>query len=79
LVRKRILISIYVDDFLIAAKTLQKIKKIKNILNKTFKIKDFGETKIIIEIRVIKNRFKGTLTLDQASYVHQILKKKIFY
>jgi len=34
-----------------------------------FKIKDLGEAKIIIEIRVIKNRFKGTLILNQISYV----------
>jgi len=27
-------------------------------------------------MRVIKNRFKGTLILDQTSYVYQVLKKK---
>jgi len=52
------------------------MQKIKNIFNKAFKIKDFRETKIIIGMRVIKNRFKETLILDQISYVHQILKKK---
>jgi len=76
LVRKRILINIYVDNLLIAAKTLQKIQKIKNILNKIFKIKDLKEARIIIGMRVIKNRFKGTLILNQVSYVHQVLKKK---
>jgi len=76
LVRKGILISIYVDDLLITAKTLQKIQKIKNILNKAFKIKDLGEAKIIIGIRVIRDRFKGILILNQISYVYQVLKKK---
>jgi len=70
LVRKGILIGIYVDNLLIAIKTLQKIQKIQNILNKTFKIKDFREAKIIIGIRVIKNRFKRILILNQASYVY---------
>jgi len=76
LVRKGILISVYVDDLLIAAKTLQKVQKIKNILNKAFKIKDLGKARIIIGMRVIKDRLKGTLTLNQASYVHQVLKKE---
>jgi len=76
LVRKKILINIYVDDLLIAAKILQKIQKIKNILNKAFKIKDFGKAKIIIGMRVIRNRFKRILILNQASYVYQVLKKK---
>jgi len=39
-------------------------------------MKDFKKAKIIIGIRVIKNRFKGTLILNQASYVHQVLKEK---
>jgi len=46
------------------------MQKIKNIFNKAFKIKDLKKTKIIIGIRVIKNRFKGTLILNQISYVH---------
>jgi len=33
-------------------------------------MKDLGEARIIIGIRVIKNRFKGILILDQASYVY---------
>jgi len=58
------------------------MQKIKNILNKAFKIKNLGEAKIIIGMRVIRNRFKGILILNQASYVHQVLKKKkkkLFY
>jgi len=42
----------------------------KYILNRTFEMKNLGETRIIIEIRVIKDRFKGTLTLNQTSYVY---------
>jgi len=76
LVRKGILIGVYVDDLLIAAKTLQKMQKIKNIFNKAFKIKDLGKAKIIIGIRVIRDRLKRILTLDQASYVHQVLEKE---
>jgi len=52
------------------------MQKIKNILNKAFKMKDLGETRIIIGIRVIRDRFKGILILNQVSYVYQVLEKK---
>jgi len=49
---------------------MQEVQEIKNVLNRAFKIKDLGEARVIISIRVIKDRFKGTLTLNQTSYVH---------
>jgi len=39
-------------------------------------MKNLGKAKIIIGIRVIKDRLKGTLILNQISYVYQVLKKK---
>jgi len=40
------------------------------MLNRAFEIKNFGETRIIIGIRVIKNRFKGILILNQTLYIY---------
>jgi len=40
------------------------------MLNRAFEIKDFGDARIIIEIRIIQDRFKGTLILNQTSYVY---------
>jgi len=34
------------------------------MLNRVFKIKDFKKVRIIIGIRVIRDRFKKTLTLN---------------
>jgi len=67
------MIGVYVNDLLIAARITQKVQEIKNMLNRAFEIKDLGETRVIIGIRVIKDRFKGILILDQTSYVHQVL------
>jgi len=43
---------------------MQKIKNIKNILNRAFEIKNLGEIRIIIGIRMIRDRFKGILILN---------------
>jgi len=40
------------------------------MLNRAFEIKKLGKVRIIIEIRVIKNRFKRILILNQTSYVY---------
>jgi len=34
------------------------------MLNRVFKIKDLGKARVIINIRVIKDRLKKTLTLN---------------
>jgi len=73
LVREGILIGVYVDDLLIAARTMQEVQEVKDVLNRAFEMKDLGEARVIIGIRVIRDRLKGTLTLDQTSYVHQVL------
>jgi len=40
------------------------------MLNRAFEIKNLEETRIIIGIRIIKNRFKGILMLNQTLYIY---------
>ena len=48
-----IIVSIYVNNLLIAAMSLKLIKKAKAVLSKEFNIKDLREAQIIIEIQII--------------------------
>ena len=48
-----IMVSIYVDNLLIAATSLKLIKKAKAVLSKEFNIKDLEEAQIIIEMQII--------------------------
>ena len=45
-----IIIGVYVNDFLIANKIMQKINHTKTVLNKTFKMSNFSEAQIIVEL-----------------------------
>ena len=45
-----IIISIYVDNLLIAATSLELIKKAKAVLSKKFDMKDLEEAQMIIEM-----------------------------
>ena len=64
-----IIVSIYVDDLLIAATSLDLVKKAKAVLCKEFNMKDLGEARMIIGMRIIRHRNRRLLTLDQESYV----------
>lgn len=45
----------------------------KQVLNKAFEMSDLGEAQTIIGLRIVRDRNKRTLTLDQASYVEEVL------
>ena len=48
-----IIISIYVNNLLIAAMSLKLIKEAKAVLSKKFNMKDLEEAQIIIEMQII--------------------------
>ena len=48
-----IMVSIYVDNLLIAATLIELIKKVKGVLSKEFNMKNLREARMIIEIQII--------------------------
>jgi hypothetical protein len=69
------LVSVYVDDLLVAAKSLNAVEKIKAALKGRFEMSDFGEATTILGINIRRDWKKGTLTLEQADYVRSLLVK----
>ena len=64
-----IMISIYVDNLLIAATSLELIKEVKGVLSKKFNMKDLEEARMIIEMQIICHQLKRLLMLNQALYI----------
>ena len=64
-----IMVSIYVDNLLIAATLIKLIKKAKRVLSKEFNVKDLEEARMIIEMQIICHQLKRLLMLNQASYI----------
>ena len=64
-----IMVSIYVDNLLIAATLIELIKKVKGVLSKKFNMKDLEEARMIIGMWIIHHQLKRLLTLDQTSYI----------
>ena len=67
------LISLYVDDILIAGTDLQEVKRIKQQFTEHFEMKDMGELNYYLGMKI--TRTSDFIKLDQAGYVREILEK----
>lgn len=69
------ILSLYVDDMLLAANCLDMIAKTKPYLGSMFEMKDMGEAMYVLGIRITRDRDSRLLYLDQEKYLEKVLKK----
>ena len=70
---KRVMMAVYVDDFVIADNDAGLREWLKQGLQAHFKLKDLGELQWCLGLRVTRDRAKRTLTLDQHGYIEELL------
>ena len=68
-----IIICLYVDDMIIFGADLQVVINTKSFLRSKFDMKDLGEAKVILGIKII--RTLNVLNLSQEHHVEKILKR----
>jgi len=66
---------LYVDDLLIFANSVHLINNLKGKLSSKFKMKDFGNEINYLGIKIVHDRLKGVLYLDQSCYLWNVLKR----
>lgn len=71
--RKNIYAVLYVDDIVIVSGDMDELNKLKNYLLKRFHMKDLGDIKLFLGIRV--TRENDQICIDQTKYIHDILVK----
>ena len=64
-----IMISIYMNNLLIAAMLIELIKEAKRVLSKEFNMKNLEEARMIIEMQIIHYQLKKLLMLNQTLYI----------
>lgn len=72
---KMIFVTIYVDDFLLFTNDSEMKKKLKTYLNSRFKMKDLGEAKLCLGLRITRDRTKGKIWIDQQQYILDVLNR----
>ena len=65
-------ILVYVDDMVMAYKNLSVLKEMKKKIASKFDIKDLGECAWLLGIAVSQNKDKGTITLNQRSFIEEL-------
>jgi len=71
---KFIILAVHVDNMLIVSNSNLKLTEMKLNLTKYFKVKDLGEVKFLLGIKVIRDRKSGLIKLSQQVYINQLLK-----
>ena len=70
-----IFLLLYVDDMLIAAKSMNEFNKLKILLSREFDMKDLGAAKKILGMEIRRERVIGRLWLSQSGYVRKVLER----
>lgn len=70
-----IYLLLYVDDMLIAAKSMVEINKLKSQLSQEFEMKNLGAAKKILGMEIKRDRKKGQLCLSQKRYLEKVLSR----
>ena len=70
----RIYLILYVDDMLIAGSHHAEIGKLKQSLHDKFAMKELGQARHILGMRIERNRMSKTLEFSQSNYIHKVLK-----
>ena len=70
-----IIIALYVDDFYIVFNNNSDKDELLRVLKSHFKIKDLGEARDCLGMKIVRNWKNGTLLLHQEDYVNSILSK----
>ncbi len=68
-----VIITLYVDDLFIFAKSMTSINAVKLQLFNEYKMKNIGKASFILQIPIRCNAVQKPLTIDQSTYVKKIL------
>jgi len=69
------IISLYVDDLIIASSHMSLTERIKSSLSSHYKMKDLGRIDEILGCKVHVNLLNGTITMSQKKYLNTALNK----
>ena len=70
-----IFLLLYVDDMLIATKSMCEVDRLKDLLRKEFDMKDLGTTKKILGMEIHRDRESRKLWISQKNYIKKVLEK----
>ena len=74
-VHGRVFILVYVEDLLVAGKSLPGVKAVKSAVSGKFDVRDLAEVKDFIRIKVMRDRTARTITLSNPGHTAALLRR----
>jgi len=72
---RRVIVIIYVDDLILASKSIKELEFVKTQLKAEFKMVDLGAVQDVLGINIKREGQTGSMFLSQKKYVQELLKK----
>ena len=66
-------LTLYIDDILLARNNLEITEATKKWLSSVFEMKDMGEIRYVLGMKIIRNRPKKLLGMSQEAYIKKVL------
>ena len=70
-----IILSLHVDELLIAINYKKLIDVTKKLLSSNFEMKDMGEGSYVLGVKILRDRSKHLLGLSQETYIKKMLQR----
>jgi len=70
-----LILSLYVDDILLAGNDMSSIVATKKWLSSQFEIKDMGEANYVLGVKIVRDRSRKFLSLSQQTYIKKVLER----
>ena len=70
-----VILSLYVDDILLAGNSKEMIDTAKKWLSSNFEMKDMGEASYVLGVKIVRDRAKRLLGLSQETYIKRMLER----
>lgn len=67
------IVSVYVDDFLLASNTMAILEALKKSLSKEYDTKDLGEVETIIGWQISRDTAAGIMKIDQSAFIRDLV------
>ena len=68
-------LTLYVDDILLAGNNLKMINATKPWLSSVFEMKDMGEARYVLGMKIVRNHPKKLLGMCQEAYIKRVLER----
>ncbi len=72
-IQNSVIITVYIDDFLLVKKNKSAIQNVKQCLNDMFKMSDLSSVFYYLDMKVKQNCAECIICLTQTAYINKVL------